>query len=126
MTVKTIRLFFKFNKYSFIELSWVLIGLFCSFLVIRHWGLSNIMSDWRKILYLSFWAVIYMFGMFRCFISFKTSFERVRSYYRLKRMFIKHGVKKSILYSLSDTPCTKTIADQLAKDFNVKLEKIKD
>lgn len=124
--MKTIKLFFKFNKYSFIELSWVLICFVCSYLVIKHWGLESIMSDWKKILYLSFWSAVCMFGMFRCFISFKTSIERVKSYYRLKRMFIKHGVKKSILYSLSDTPCTKTVADQLAKDFDVKLEKIKD
>lgn len=126
MRPKMIRLFFKFNKYSFIELLWILIGLLCSFLVIKHWTIKGVFSDWRKILYLSIWIAVYLFGVFRCFMSFKTSIERVRSYYRIKRTFIEHGVKKSLLYSLSDTPCTKTIADQLAKDFNIKLDRIKD
>ena len=41
-------------------------------------------------------------------------------------MFEKYGVKKSILYNMQTEPCSQEVAKQLAKDFDVELEKIND
>lgn len=117
------KMFFKFNKYSFIETFWSVSSLVMDILMLRHWGwmLSPL---WYVDVLFVFFSFFSFFGLYRAFESWRTYPQRKQTYIRATNMFIEHGVSKSILYNIEQNPCTQTVAYQLAKDWNVKLEKI--
>lgn len=117
---KQIKLFFQFNKFSFIELLWTLISLTSDFLVILHWIRAGNLLYWPHIIYLVPALFISGFGVYRSYESFSTYHTRLDDYYRIREMFDKGGVKKSLLYHVQDIPCGATIAEQIAKDYNIK------
>lgn len=115
---KQTKLFFKFNKYSFIELIWTIISLSIDIITIYHWR-NNLFSFFHVCVLIIFISIT-IFGAYRSYESFSTYKIRLRDYYRVVDMFSKGDIKKSILYNLQDTPCSATVAEQLVKDFNIK------
>ena len=118
-------MFFKFNKYSIIETLWSIGSLIMDILMLNHWGWT-FAPVWYLNVIFAFFVFITFYGFFRAFISWKTYKVRKEDYIRATDMFEKYGVKKSILYNLQREPCSQEVAKQLAKDFDVKLEKIND
>lgn len=125
MKLSKIKMFFKFNKYSIIETVWSIGSLIMDILMLHHWGWT-FTSVWYINVIFAFFVFITFYGFFRAFISWKTYKVRKEDYIRATDMFEKYGVKKSILYNLQREPCSQEVAKQLAKDFDVKLEKIND
>lgn len=125
MKLSKIRMFIKFNKYSFIETFWTACSLVMDLLILKHWNWrpSNIFI--LNVVFIIF-AFFTLYGAFRAFVSWKSYKVRKEDYLRCIEMFSKYGVKKSILYNLQKEPCSQEVAKQLAKDFNVELEKIND
>ena len=116
--MKKIDLFFKFNKYSFIELAWTLISLISDMIVIFYWW--NNLFIIPHIIYLSIALFFTGFGVYRTYESFSTYKLRLEDYTRISEMFDKYGVKKSVLYHLQEVPCSATVTEQLVKDYNIK------
>ncbi len=113
-----IKLWFKFNKYSFIELGWTIGSLICDILVARHWW-GNLFTP----LHIVWWVIAVpwtFFGFYRVWESFRSYKYRIEDYLRVTEMFQKYGVKKSVLYNLQQIPCSATVAEQLVKDWDVK------
>lgn len=125
MKLSKIKMFFKFNKYSIIETLWSIGSLTMDILMLHHWGWT-FAPFWYLNVIFAFFVFITFYGFFRAFISWKTYKVRKEDYIRATDMFEKYGVKKSILYNLQREPCSQEVAKQLAKDFDVKLEKIND
>ena len=125
MKLSKIKMFFKFNKYSIIETLWSIGSLIMDILMLNHWGWT-FAPVWYLNVIFAFFVFITFYGFFRAFISWKTYKVRKADYIRATDMFEKYGVKKSILYNLQREPCSQEVAKQLAKDFDVKLEKIND
>ena len=116
--MKKIDLFFKFNKYSFIELIWTLISLISDTVVIFYWW-HNLFTT-PHIIYLSIALFFTGFGVYRTYESFSTYKLRLEDYNRISEMFDKYGVKKSVLYHLQEVPCSATVTEQLVKDYDIK------
>lgn len=116
--MKSHKLFFKFNKFSFIELGWTLISLASDVAVMLHWK-SNFFTVPHIIYFIVAFAIT-CFGVYRTYESFSTYKIRLDDYYKITEMFEKYGVKKSLLYHLQETPCGATVTEQLMKDFDVK------
>lgn len=125
MKLSKTRMFFKFNKYSIIETLWSTAGLIMDLLVLRHWGWSLSPAWYFNVLFV-FFAFFTFFGAYRAYVSWKTYKVRKEDYIRATDMFERYGVKKSILYNMQVEPCSQEVAKQLAKDFDVKLDKIND
>lgn len=125
MKLSKIKMFFKFNKYSIIETLWSIGSLIMDILMLHHWGWT-FAPVWYLNVIFAFFVFITFYGFFRAFISWKTYKVRKDDYIHVTNMFEKYGVKKSILYNLQREPCSQEVAKQLAKDFNVELEKIND
>lgn len=125
MKLSKIKMFFKFNKYSIIETLWSIGSLIMDILMLHHWGWT-FAPFWYLNVIFAFFVFITFYGFFRAFISWKTYKVRKEDYIHVTNMFEKYGVKKSILYNLQREPCSQEVAKQLAKDFDVKLEKIND
>ena len=125
MKLSKIEMFFKFNKYSIIETLWSIGSLTMDILMLHHWGWT-FAPFWYLNVIFAFCVFITLYGFFRAFISWKTYKVRKEDYIHATDMFEKYGVKKSILYNLQLEPCSQEVAKQLAKDFDVKLEKIND
>lgn len=115
---KQTKLFFQFNKFSFIELSWTLISLLSDVFVAMHWRYNLFTAP--HIVYLISALCITGFGVYRSYESFSTWRIRLDDYYRITEMFNQHGVKKSVLYHLQEVPCGATVTEQLIKDFDIK------
>ena len=125
MKLSKIKMFFKFNKYSIIETVWSIGSLIMDILMLHHWGWT-FAPVWYLNVIFAFFVFITFYGFFRAFISWKTYKVRKEDYIHVTNMFEKYGVKKSILYNLQREPCSQEVAKQLAKDFDVELEKIND
>ena len=125
MKLSKIKMFFKFNKYSIIETVWSIGSLIVDILMLHHWGWT-FAPVWYLNVIFAFCVFITFYGFFRAFISWKTYKVRKEDYIRATDMFEKYGVKKSILYNMQTEPCSQEVAKQLAKDFDVKLDKIND
>lgn len=113
-----IRLFFKFNKFSFIELIWTVIGLLCD--IILFITIDGLNAPWYMLCILVFWVSLTGFGVYRVYMSFSTTYQRFDDYYKCIKIFNEHGVKESLIYSLRDLPCTSTVADELIKKYDIK------
>ena len=125
MKLSKIKMFFKFNKYSIIETLWSIGSLTMDILMLHHWGWTFAPFWYLNVIFV-FFAFFTFFGAYRAYVSWKTYKVRKEDYIRATDMFEKYGVKKSILYNLQREPCSQEVAKQLAKDFDVKLEKIND
>ena len=125
MKLSKIKMFFKFNKYSIIETLWSIGSLTMDILMLHHWGWTFAPFWYLNVIFV-FFAFFTFFGAYRAYVSWKTYKVRKEDYIRVTDMFEKYGVKKSILYNLQREPCSQEVAKQLAKDFDVKLEKIND
>lgn len=119
------KMFFKFNKYSFIETFWSSSALVMDLLMLRHWNWRPSQLWYADALF-AFFAFFTFFGFYRAFESWRTYPQRKSTYIKATNIFLEHGVSKSLLYHIEANPCTQTVALQLSKDFNVKLEKITD
>lgn len=115
---KQTKLFFQFNKFSFIELGWTLISLLSDTLVILHWRCNLFTAP--HIIYFIIALCLTGFGVYRSYESFSTYKIRLDDYYRITEMFNQYGVKKSVLYHLQEIPCGATVTEQLVKDFDIK------
>lgn len=118
-------MFFKFNKYSIIETLWSAASLTMDILMLHHWGWIFAPVWYLNVLFV-FFAFFTFFGAYRAYVSWKTYKVRKEDYIRATDMFERYGVKKSILYNMQVEPCSQEVAKQLAKDFDVELEKIND
>lgn len=125
MKLSKIKMFFKFNKYSIIETLWSIGSLIMDILMLHHWNWTFTQVWYLNVIF-AFCVFITFYGFFRAFISWKTYKVRKEDYFRATDMFEKYGVKKSILYNMQTEPCSQEVAKQLAKDFDVKLDKIND
>lgn len=125
MKLSKIKMFFKFNKYSIIETVWSIGSLIMDILMLHHWGWTFAPVWYLNVLFV-FFAFFTFFGAYRAYVSWKTYKVRKEDYIRATDMFERYGVKKSILYNMQVEPCSQEVAKQLAKDFDVKLEKIND
>ena len=125
MKLSKTKMIFKFNKYSIIETLWSTASLIMDILILRYRGWSLTPAWYLNVLFM-FFAFFTFFGFFRAFISWRSYKVRKEDYVRATEMFKKYGVKKSILYNMQLEPCSQEVAKQLAKDFNVELEKISD
>ena len=125
MKLSKIKMFFKFNKYSIIETLWSATSLTMDILMLHHWCWTFAPVWYLNVLFV-FFAFFTFFGAYRAYVSWKTYKVRKEDYIRATDMFERYGVKKSILYNMQVEPCSQEVAKQLAKDFDVKLEKIND